>query len=51
MNGGIGLDGLVKTSPPIEKAVKQYVSEVKQGKFPEQQHTYQMKPAILKQTK
>ena len=21
MNGGIGLDGLVKTSPPIEKAV------------------------------
>ena len=41
----------VNLRSPIEKAVKQYVSEVKQGKFPEQQHTYQMKPAILKQTK
>ena len=36
---------------PIEKAVKQYVSDVKLGKFPEQQHTYQMKPSIVKDSK
>ena len=36
---------------PIEKAVKQYVSDVKLGKFPEQQHTYQMKPSIVRDNK
>tara|TARA_A100001015_G_scaffold213976_1_gene240114 strand:+ start:400 stop:1221 length:822 start_codon:yes stop_codon:yes gene_type:complete len=37
----------VNLREPIEKAVKQYVSDVKSGKFPEQQHTYQMKPSIV----
>ena len=35
-------------SIPIEKAIKEYVSDVKSGKFPSSEHTYQMKPSIVK---
>ena len=38
----------VNIRTPIENAVKQYVDDVKSGKFPEQKHTYQMKPSIVK---
>ena len=41
----------VNLRTPIEKAVKQYVNDVKLCKFPEQQHTYQMKPSIVKDNK
>ena len=33
---------------PIENAIKQYVSEVKLENFPGKEHTYQMKPTIIK---
>jgi|TARA_B110000858_G_scaffold196894_1_gene256850 3-methyl-2-oxobutanoate hydroxymethyltransferase len=36
---------------PIEKAIKEYVSDVKLEKFPSNQHTYQMKPTIIKKEK
>jgi 3-methyl-2-oxobutanoate hydroxymethyltransferase len=36
---------------PIEKAIKEYVSDVKSSKFPSNEHTYQMKPTIVKEKK
>jgi len=36
---------------PIEKAIKEYVSDVKSEKFPTNKHTYQMKPTIVKKEK
>ena len=36
---------------PIEKAIKEYVSDVKSNKFPSSEHTYQMKPSIVKEKK
>ena len=36
---------------PIENAIKEYVSEVKSEKFPSEEHTYQMKPTIVKEEK
>ena len=36
---------------PIEKAIKEYVSDVKLEKFPSSKHTYQMKPSVIKQEK
>ena len=36
---------------PIEKAIKEYVSDVKSEKFPTSEHIYQMKPSIVKQEK
>ena len=36
---------------PIEKAIKEYVSDVKSEKFPTSEHIYQMKPSIIKQEK
>jgi len=33
---------------PIEKAIKEYISDVKSEKFPSSKHTYQMKPTIVK---
>tara|TARA_B110000444_G_C18761811_1_gene557937 strand:+ start:78 stop:899 length:822 start_codon:yes stop_codon:yes gene_type:complete len=36
---------------PIENAIKQYVSDVKSEKFPNKEHTYQMKPVIIKKEK
>ena len=35
----------------IEKAIKEYVSDVKSNKFPSSEHTYQMKPSIVKEKK
>jgi 3-methyl-2-oxobutanoate hydroxymethyltransferase len=36
---------------PIENAIKEYVSEVKSEKFPSKEHTYLMKPTIVKEEK
>ena len=36
---------------PIEKAIKEYVSDVKLSKFPSSEHTYQMKPSLVKEKK
>jgi 3-methyl-2-oxobutanoate hydroxymethyltransferase len=36
---------------PIEKAIKEYVSDVKLEKFPTSNHIYQMKPSIVKKEK